>query len=247
MKKLLTAALVLTAGLSMSAHASLISGPITFDGGKLVNLQGLEWMPVTYTAGLSRDDVELGFSDVTKEWGKGGWRYATRNETNLLLGSLWGGRYDGWSYDNFAGASKFLEIFGHTWINNEDNFVSAFLFGEVGACNVNFPSVCYGQVGQYKNYPYEYTAMDKLYNWLSTTSYVPGQAGMGWFSDDHGVDMARGGVDVAVGMNDSSSILGSLLVRSGDTPVATVSSPAALSLLALGLCGLLLRRRKIAA
>jgi hypothetical protein len=247
MKKLLAAALLLTAGLTMSAHASLISGPITFDGSKTVDLQGLEWMPLAYTQGLSRYDVESGFNDSTKAWGAGSWRYATRNETESLLGSLWGGRYDGWSYDNFVGASKFIELFGATWSTDKTNKSSTFLFGAVGDCTQSLVRSCYGTVQTYHgSYPDQYT-YDKLNGWNLALSAREGQQVIGRFDEEFGLNAGRHDNNNVVDTMATHAWMGSLLVRSMETPVAPVSSPAALSLFALGLCGLLLRRRKIAA
>jgi hypothetical protein len=247
MKKLLAAALLLTAGLSMSAHASLISGPITFDGSKPVDLQGLEWMPLAYTQGLSRYDVESGFNDSSKAWGAGSWRYATRNETERLLGSLWGGRYDGWSHDNYVGASQFITMFGYTYSNDIQHRGAAFLFGDNGECSVNLNFMCIGNVSTFVNWTDPMQAYDKNFNWTRTSSYIPEQKVMGVFEDEFGVNMGRSPNNAVRGYTSQSMSFGSLLVRSVDTPSATVSSPGALSLFAFGLCGLLLRRRKIAA
>ncbi|HFG2245911.1 TPA: hypothetical protein ACGF9S_003386 [Vibrio cholerae] len=144
MKKLFAAALLLTAGFSMSAHAGFISGPKTFDGGKSVDLQGLEWMPLTYTAGLSRNQVEAagGFTDrFGGVWNAGVWRYATRNETETLLGSLWGGRFNGWSHDNFAGAAIFLQWYGALYKDNNLSG-SQFIFGADGECYPAMARTC---------------------------------------------------------------------------------------------------------
>lgn len=126
MKRVFSAVIFLSLVVSMSAYAGLISGNHTTDGGKSVNLQGLEWMPLTHTAGLSRSQVgsSNGFTDrYGNEWKSGDWRYATRSETEILLGSLWGGVYSGFSSDNYDGAKWFFDFFGgiafDTWINNE--------------------------------------------------------------------------------------------------------------------------------
>jgi hypothetical protein len=247
MKKLFAAALLLTAGFSMSAHAGLISGPITFDGGKSVDLQGLEWMPLTYTAGLSRNVVEgnNGFTDnFGGSWKKGDWRYATRNETEKLLGSLWGGRYDGWSYDNFVGASTFFQLFGATVRYSDAYNGSFFMFGNFEQCDAPTEYTCVGQVRMYQSYPGELWAPDRQNEWQQTLSYNPAfHEGMAYFLESGGVDMSRHARNDTYPMGWNSTQIGSLLVRDVDT----VSSPAPLSLFALGLCGLLLRRRKIAA
>jgi hypothetical protein len=233
---------------SLASQAGLISGTHTLSDGRNVDLQGLEWMPLTYTQGLSRVDVERGFSDVTKVWGAGGWRYATRNETERLLGSLWGGRFDGWSHDNFAGASSFLKLFGATDTKPNAQYKSSeFLFGHDGECSSHNVMSCRGVISAYEYWSSRVQAKDRLAGWRETTSFVPANKVMGFFREDFGVNTQQYNYNEAIHKSYARSIAGSLLVRSMDTPVAPVSSPPALSLFALGLCCLLLRRRKIAA
>ena len=101
------------AATSIFADASILSGPQSTSGGKAVDLQGLEWMSLDHTAGLSREDVELGFTDrYDTVWGAGEWIYASRKQTEAMLGSLWGGTYNGHSADNADGAEWFLDHFG---------------------------------------------------------------------------------------------------------------------------------------
>jgi hypothetical protein len=108
---------------------------------------------------------------------------------------------------------------------------------------------CHGTVEYLTNIDYEWdtTAYDKENNWERTVSAIAGRDVRGAFYDEFGADMGHETHNYRVDARIGHYQVGSLLVRSVDTPVATVSSPAALSLFALGLCGLLLRRRKIAA
>lgn len=247
MKKHLVAALLLTAGLSMSAHAGLISGPQTFADGKIVNLQGLEWMPLTYTWGLSRNQVEAvgGFTDrFGGVWNASDWRYASRAETEALLGSLWGGRYEGFSTDNYDGAAAFFALFDPRQYNSywaRSNFA----FGKDGDCDLSPTMTCSGSIWAIRAFDGSGGARDKLNEWeyleLPFTA-----ANIGMFADDAGAAMGRTD-DNRVVSKASSGEWSHLLVRRVDSPVTTVNAPSALSLFALGLCGLLLRRRKIAA
>lgn len=67
---------------SSFSNATLISGQRILSNGKSVALQGLGWLPLTYTSGMSRTDIEDGFTDhFGNTWDSSYWRYATRAET----------------------------------------------------------------------------------------------------------------------------------------------------------------------
>lgn len=132
--------LVLAIGAS-SAHAGFISGDHILSNGKSVELQNLEWMPLTYTQGLSRWDVEDGFTDrMGNSWSASDWRYATRDETEKLIGSLWGGIRQ-LDESNFAGADWFLSNFGTFY-----NYSARFFFGADGDCDSVRSMSCIGEV-----------------------------------------------------------------------------------------------------
>lgn len=264
MKKLLATALLLTAGLSTSAHAGFISGTHVTDGGKTVNLQGLEWMPLTYTAGLSRDQVEAagGFTDrFGGVWNAGDWRYATRAETAALLGSLWGGTVWGSSNNNADGALWFLQTFGALEydINYGNDRVdvkssrggytnfdsSIFYLGANGDCDPGAWASCIGRVLGFENSEYVQKGFPLTLDSYEVT-YLANSGAGGYFTPWDGLDP----VNVwPASVGDRYSPLphvGSLLVRNVED-VPSVSSPSAISLFVLGLGALLLRRRKTAA
>ena len=70
-----------------------------------------------------------------------------------------------------------------------------------------------------------------------------GSGSLGWFNESYGGNHGIVTNNVAIRKNTTSSDFGSLLVRTPPN-AAPVSAPAAISLLALGLCGLALRRRR---
>lgn len=251
MKKHFLLFLLLAACVSSSAHAGLISGTHKLANGNSVALQGLEWMPLIYTAGLSRTDVEDGFTDAFGGvWGATDWRYATRLETAMLLGSLWDQRHDGWSNENYLGAKWFLDTFGEL-NTQQDSWAftglgsSSFAYGNAGECSKNLSLTCEGLV------------MAMLASGLSTNS-ADLHTGNGVNSDqtrpngkfglDYGLDATPWATPRTTLSSAHWRSLGSLLVRNPqqvESPiVSSVPEPSVLSLLALGLGGLLFRRRK---
>jgi hypothetical protein len=245
----------------MSAHAGFIAGNPLFANGKTVSLQGLEWMPLTYTAGLSRSDIEDGFTDrFNGVWSANDWRYATRAETETLFGSLWDQTYDGWSKTNHAGASWFLSTFGGLmfdssygnsridgqYSNNADWLRidgSLMFFGSNGECHANTINSCYGSIYAADNYFFSDLSEFNVKTRINEVSYLMGSGSLGWFNESYGGNHGIVTNNVAIRKNTTSPDFGSLLVRTPPN-AATVSAPAAISLLALGLCGLALRRRR---
>lgn len=216
---------------SMTAHAGFISGTHTTSGGKTVNLQGLEWMPLAYTLGLSRNQVEdaSGFTDrFNGKWKNGDWRYATRAETSLLLMSLHGGDDASQSFFdelNADGAKWFTKQFGTTYHSDWWDY-TYFNYGEREQCSYTYEHKgCLQGIVHYQNF--QKKGMFSFQEGLSATA-------------DENL-LVRWHPDFA------NSVTASLLVRPSSVPSTPVSAPSALSIFAFGLCGLLLRRRKIAA
>lgn len=118
-----------------AAHAATVSGIHTTNGGKSVNLSGLEWLTLDETENLSRTDIENGTGNTFLA---DGWRYATRGEFEALFDSLWGGVAEGWQASNYDGADWFNATFDpggvYTWKNIH--------FGSSGECGVGVS--CYG-------------------------------------------------------------------------------------------------------
>ena len=87
-------------------HATIF-GSHTTNAGKVVDLGNLEWLELTHTENLSRTDIESGAGGFIA----GGWRYATRTETEGLLDSLWREISEESIADNFDGARWFFDQF----------------------------------------------------------------------------------------------------------------------------------------
>ncbi|MDO6762301.1 PEP-CTERM sorting domain-containing protein [Agarivorans sp. 1_MG-2023] len=241
---------------SFTANATFISGDYTLENGKEVALQGLEWMPLTYSQSYSRLYVEAdgGWTDrFGNQWQANDWRYATRNETATLLNSLWGGVYLGFSNDNFIGASWFINYFGGLGmdtsfglnrvdlkLNNStwDNYdVSQFLFGKDWECSDELRLSCIGEAA----------AADGFYRSLATKNihtgykdYMQARTPLGYFDSRSGVDAGLNSDNRVRGKSNSSSMLGSLLVR--QPTIVEVPEPSSLGLLMVSLFGLLVRR-----
>ena len=228
MKKILAVAAILAVGVSMSAQAGLISGEHLLSNGNTVALQGLEWMPLTYTVSMSRNDIEDGFTDrFGGRWNAGEWRYASRVETATLLRSLWDHQSNGWSAANFVGLTWFktnLALLGYdTGFGGErvdregtgGHDWSDFAYGDTGECGVG--RTCKGHV-----------AVNNDTGWLNRT---------------HGLSGSELNVS-ALTNSYRLSDFGSLLVRSTSSVPTPVPAPTAISLLGLGLCALTLRRRR---
>lgn len=239
---------------SFVGNASLISGAHSTGAGKTVNLQGLEWMSLDYTAGLSRSFIEGGFTDnYGQVWQAGEWRYATRAETGMLLNSLWGGVYDWWATDNADGAAWFIENFmglafdTGTGIDRVDGTQSNalwrdydwsdFFFGKEGECSADSTDSCLGTVGWMSDYRQNLASFN-VFTSVVELAHLSGEP-MGWIGDNTGAEFNWTPANLTTNIDASDATLGSLLVRKA----SAVPEPSALAIMALGLLVLSIRRR----
>ncbi len=90
-----------------NVHGAIVSGTHYTDGGKLVNLQGLEWLSWDETVGVSRTDIEAGWGGLIAD----GWRYATEGELALFFQSLSPAGDEGYHISNHDGSQWLWETF----------------------------------------------------------------------------------------------------------------------------------------
>ena len=227
-------------GLGSTANAALISSAIV--SVSYGDLQGLEWLSLDVTAGRSRTDVE---SDTALN--ADGWRYATRQETETLITSLWGNSVSGISYTNYAGARWFLDNFGILNIVNDDLHVdlnsSQFFFGDYGECSADHNQSCAGSLGTFENSGFD--AFSPVWNypgyWAYFQTYQAWDGPAGFITDEGGANMGLTSENNVTSIDNVSSTHGSLLVR--EASVAPI--PPALWLFGSGLLGLIgISRRK---
>jgi hypothetical protein len=93
------------------ASAGIIAGEQLTAGGKIVNLQGLEWLSLDHTLGVQTVDLASGFTDNYGKF-RVGWRYATIEEASLLMNSLWKIENGGWRPGDVDGRGWYIENFG---------------------------------------------------------------------------------------------------------------------------------------
>ncbi len=261
MKKIIATSLLMAAGITMNAHAGYISGSHTLTNGKTVALQGLEWMPLTHTAGLSRIDIEDGFTDrFGKTWEAGAWTYATRAQTETLLSSLWDQTYSGWSNGNASGVQWFISNFGglaydqnygNTRIDGKINNANyknldytSFIFGAATECHVRTDLTCLTFMQFVENSTYSFKSINVKSGDLEV-GYASNTGAAGLLDAWYGLKGVSNFGFAQFKTNEAYKETGSLLVRQTTvTPPVTVNAPTSLSVLAIGLLSLLLRRRR---
>jgi hypothetical protein len=221
-------------------------------------------MPLTYTAGLSRNYVAStsGWTDrFNHTWNSNDWRYATRTETETLINSLWGGIYDGYSSDNAIGAEWFIRTFGGiaydtgfgdsrqdgsysdigTGYKNLNS--SSFFFGQIGECNTQTSVSCHGYVSHAANYDRGDIIGQRVKPLNSAVAYRKDTGELGFFGDAYGGNFGLVAQNLFITNSDSSSSRGSLLVRTSHAPISAIPTPSPITLLGLGLIGLVWARR----
>lgn len=128
-----------------TAHAGFISGNQVLANGNQVALQGLEWMPLSYTAGKTVHEVEGGFTDNTGTvWAASDWRYATSAEVATLFSSLPGAVkiYNYYNSSNVDAASWFLSNFGSLGVSYLGASYSGFFYENTDVQCPNMPVGC---------------------------------------------------------------------------------------------------------
>jgi hypothetical protein len=247
---------VILLNVTFFANAGLISGTHTTDDGKVVALQGLEWMSLDYTAGLSRSAVENGFTDrYGNTWAAGEWEYASRAQTETLLGSLWDQIYSGWSSGNGDGAMWFIDNlgglgydvgFGVNRIAGSDSAgaytnrdYSSFFYGADGECTANAALSCTGKIYAADNFTAAHINSDNALTGALERGYTKNTGRLGYLHENSGLLAGIDSSNAAGQKTVNAATLGSLLVRTADVP-----EPSTLAIFALGLMGLASRRFK---
>lgn len=234
------------------------------------DLQGLDWLTLDNTLGESPNTVN-GLLDTYEG---GGWRYATRLETETLTGSLWGGTISGFSLDNANGARWFNDIFSVTWSTPSSYFpvldYSDFFFGAPGDCDPDLSLTCYGSVRSLTRGPLpgQIPAVRVSDGEVVIQELVPFES-YGFFTDTWGLNAGLYDWNSTRLNTLESATLASLLVRTncsefpgdgetgGEFPgggatdgcfPGKVPEPPAILLFGIGLIGLIgfTRRRKVA-
>jgi hypothetical protein len=234
-KRLLTASLLLLVSVQVSAAIiSAINTNAEFESGKFADLQGLEWLSLDVTAGKSRSEIDAGFDDLLLN----GWQFATRNQAETLVTSLWGGSYSGWSNDNYSGASWFINSFRPLAYsssgNYEDQYYSKFLFGSDLECSSQIAYTCFGTISTVENYKLDITNATNSTGQHFVLSYTANSGQGGLFYYSQGLNAGDwDDTNIAKSKGDSNSNWGSLLVRASSIP-----EPSIIALFALGLVGI---------
>lgn len=204
---------------------------LQYASGKSANLQGLEWLSLDHTANISRTNVES-----SSAYSSGGWRYATKNETATLLGSLWGASVSGYSTSNHAGANWFINNLGGL-IARKQSFVtkevsSYFFFGNDTECSADSNKSCVGTVTSFDNRSKDAIGYDVASLGI-ITSYVANSGQGGAFYEKMGLDGGYNSFNYAKNKNFSRVSYASLLVR--DDYSTAVPEPAPITLMGIGL------------
>lgn len=244
---------------SLAANAGIVSGTHTTAGGKSVDLQGLEWLTLDHTNGISRDLIEddNGWTDNYGNTYSGSeWRYATLEETGILLGSLWGGTADGYSADNYDGASWFRDNFGMPAFDdmggtNSDELATeedwaGFFYGSTLECVGAEDYSCFGYVALFENYRVDIQGRvitgSNPYTSEVGTTYEGNTGQAGYFTDVEGLDTNILPINDFLFENYEGQDTSSLLVRAPTNDVNSAPMTA-LSGLLLMAASLRLRRK----
>lgn len=238
---------------SLAANAGIVSGPHVTVGGKNVNLQGLEWLTLDHTSGISRDIIES-VSGWTDNFGNfyaaSEWRYATLAETGLLLESIWGGTADGYSNDNYDGASWFsmhfsMPAFDDVGGTNTDALATGedwagFYYGETEACVPVAEYSCFGYVSLLENYAEDiegrFITSTTPYTASVGITYEANSGQAGYFTDIEGLNTNILPFNNILFDNYEGDDTGSLLVRrSTDVNSAPMAAFSGLLLMAASL------------
>lgn len=228
---------------AVSANAGLISGEQSFQNSQgqaqQVNLQGLEWLSLDHTFGIAREDIEnQAWTDNNgTTWQAGDWRFATRQETNDLINSIWGGTFDGWGHSNYQGVSWFDENFGlingsHSDSGFVDYQFAWFNYGQTNECITDASQTCQGYIALAEDYVGSALASNNVNR--------PGQFAVGYDTFVHdglgyvseywsGSEVGLTSRAFSTRINERFASVGSFLVR------AEVPEPAPIALLASGL------------
>jgi len=258
---LILAALILM--VSGQVGAAIISGTYFTEDNKKVDLQGLEWLSLDHTAGLSRTYIESdeGWTDqFGNSYSANEWRYATRVETETLLNSLWDQKYSGFSLSNYDGSSWFRENFEfifHDTGYGEDRIdgsqfyepekltedAAGFYFGDLFECSVSETYSCYGLVVEYTSESgYTFNTVD-VHDRVRVELTVEAGGTFGAFYESYGIDSSMYNDEYngnsRQGHTNGRQNVGSLLVRDIPKPPSPVPAPAAIWLFGTGILGLI--------